>query len=147
LVSRSETEAVTYNKLFSVAVDANEKLPKYDYEPFDVICFDEVFMCNMYMLNKVRLCLNNLDKIIIGTGDIKQLPSLEDITNCQDKEAYTHHCLDAIFKYNIFLTICKRVGDKDTEEGDRNRKIYMKCVMTLEYINFQLKNSSGYIIY
>ena len=27
------------------------------------------------------------------------------------------------FNYNIFLTICKRVGAKDTEEGDRNRKI------------------------
>ena len=119
-----ETEAVTYNKFFSVAVDANEKLPQYDYEPFDVICFDEVYLCNMYMLNKVRLfCLNNPDKIIIGTGDIKQLPSLENITNCQDKEAYTHHCMDVIFKYNIFLTICKRVGGKDTEEGDRNRKI------------------------
>ena len=68
-----------------MAVDANEKLPKYDYEAFDVICFDEVYMCNMYMLHNVRLfCLNNPDKIIIGTGDIKQLPSVEDITNCQD---------------------------------------------------------------
>ena len=119
-----ETTATTYNKFFSVGVDVNEKLAPFDHGSFDVICFDEVYMCNMFMLNKVRqFCLNNPDKIIIGTGDIKQLPSIEDITNCQDKEAYTHHCMDVIFKYNIFLTICKRVGAKDTEEGDRNRKI------------------------
>ena len=30
--------------------------------------------------------------------------------------------MNVIFKYNIFLKICKRVGGKDTEEGDRNRK-------------------------
>ena len=121
-LQEKETEATTYNKFFSVAVDANEKLPAYDYEPYDVICFDEVYMCNMYMLNKVRLfCLNNPDKIIIGTGDIKQPPSLEDITNLQDREAYVNHCMDVIFKYNIFLTICKRVGGKDTEQGDKNR--------------------------
>ena len=28
-----------------------------------------------------------------------------------------------ICPYNIYLTICKRVGAKDTEEGDRNRKM------------------------
>ena len=123
LQERKGVEAVTYNRFFSVAVDVNDKLPAYDYEPFDVICFDEVYMCNMYMLNKVRLfCLKNPDKIIIGTGDIKQLPSIERITNLQDIEAYADHCMNVIFKYNIFLKICKRVGGKDTEEGDRNRK-------------------------
>ena len=49
-LQEKETEATTYNKFFSVAVDANEKLPAYDYEPYDVICFDEVYMCNMYII-------------------------------------------------------------------------------------------------
>ena len=31
--------------------------------------------------------------------------------------------MDIIFKYNVFLTVCKRVGAKDGEEGDRNREI------------------------
>ena len=98
------------------------KSPKYDYEPFDVICFDEVYMCNMYMFNKVRLfCLNNPVNIFIGAGDIKQVPSLEDITNLQDRETYVNHCMNVIFKYNIFFKIRKRVGGKDTKEGDRNR--------------------------
>ncbi len=30
--------------------------------------------------------------------------------------------MDIIFKYNIYLKICKRVGGKDTEEGERNRQ-------------------------
>ena len=36
---------------------------------------------------------------------------------------YMNHCVDLIFKHNIFLNICKGAGGKDTEEGDRNRKI------------------------
>ena len=34
---------------------------------------------------------------------------------------FSDSCLDLIFS-NIFLKICKRVGGKDTEEGERNRK-------------------------
>ena len=47
-------EATTYNKFFSIAVheDAGEKLPIYDYSPFDVIVFDEIYMLNLYTLNK-----------------------------------------------------------------------------------------------
>ena len=45
-----ETTATTYNKFFSVGVDVNEKLAPFDYGSFDVICFDEVYMCNMFML-------------------------------------------------------------------------------------------------
>ena len=80
--------------------------------------FDEVYMASMYMLNKIRLfCLDNPDKIITATGNTKQLPPIEDITNCQDKEVYANQCLDTIFKYNIFLEISKRV------KGEENRKI------------------------
>ena len=32
------------------------------------------------------------------------------------------NCIHIIFKHNIFLKICKRVGGKDTEAGERNRK-------------------------
>ena len=70
------------------------------------------------MLNKIRLfCLDNPDKIIIATGDTKQLSPIEDITNCQDKEVYANQCLDTIFKHNIFVEISKRV------KREKNRKI------------------------
>ena len=124
LLQEKSVDATTYNKFFSVGVALGEKLAPFDYSSYDVICFDEVFMCNMCFLNKVRLfCLNNSDKIIVGTGDTKQLPSVECITNSRDKESYLNHCMNVIFKYNICLKICKRVGAKDSEEGEMNRKI------------------------
>ena len=45
------------------------------------------------------------------------------MTNCQNPAVYIDNCIDIVFKYNIFLTICKRVGAKDSEEGERNREI------------------------
>ena len=120
-------EATTFNKFFSIAVsedEGNGKLPPFDYSMYDVIVFDEVFMVNLYIKNRIRLfCLNNPDKIRILTGDTKQLPCFEEHTDCQNEEEYANHCVDVICPYNIYLTICKRVGAKDTEEGDRNRKL------------------------
>ena len=120
-------EATTFNKFFSIAVsedEGNGKLPIFVYSMYDVIVFDEVFMVNLYIKNRIRLfCLNNPDKIRILTGDTKQLPCFEEHTDCQNEEEYSNHCVDVICPYNIYLTICKRVGAKDTEEGDRNRKI------------------------
>ena len=92
--------------------------------PFNVIVFDEIYMSNLYVLNKVRQFINdNPDIIVIGTGDVKQLQGVEVMTNCQNPATYMDICLDIIFKYNIFSAICKRVGAKDSEEGDINREI------------------------
>ena len=131
LLQEKEVEATTYNKSFSIAVheDVGEKLPQYDYSPYDIIVFDEIYMSNLYVLNKVRLfIMNNPDKIVIATGDVKQLQGIEAMTNCQDPATYMDNCLDTIFKYNICLTVCRRVGAKDSEEGDRNREIIKKYV-------------------
>ena len=143
-------EATTYNKFFSVAVDADEKLPPFDHSPFDVICFDDVLMVNRYMLNKARLfSLNHSDeKIIIGTGDVNQLQSVEELTNCQDHKTYIDNCMDVIFKNEIFLQVCKRVGGKGTEEGELNRKMmndmYNDCwVHKLPVEEFALKAFSN----
>ena len=119
-------EATTYNKFFSIAVheDVGEKLPIYDYSPYDVIVFDEIYMLNLYTLNKVWQFMENNTRIIrIATGDVKQLEGVETMTNCQDPATYIDNCIDTMFKYNIFLKICKRVGAKDSAEGERNRKI------------------------
>ena len=119
-------DATTYNKFFSIAVDSDEdgKLPKFDYSMYDVIAFDEVLMVNIFTKHRIRMfCLENPDKIRILTGDTKQLPCFEEDTNCQDEEAYSNHCIDVICPYNIYLTICKRVGAKDSVEGDMNTQI------------------------
>ena len=99
LLQEKEVDAVTYNKFFSISLEVGEKLPPFDHSCYDVIVFDEIF---------------------IATGDTKQLQPI-DCLGSQDKETYMNHCVDLIFKQNIFLKICKRVGGKDTEEGDRNR--------------------------
>ena len=97
-------------------------------------------MASPYILNKIRaFCENNPNLLIIGAGDVKQLPSIEPYTNCQNVQEYVDSCIDIIFKHNIFLKICKRVGDKDTEEGERNK---MKCMMTGGSRRWMLK--SGY---
>ena len=126
LLQEKEVEATTYNKFFSIAVheDVGEKLPAFDYSPFDVVAFDEVYMSNLYVLDKVRRFIKeNPDIIVIGTGDVKQLQGVEVMTNCQNPAAYIDNCIDIVFKYNVFLEVCKRVGAKDSEEGDRNREI------------------------
>ena len=126
LLQEKEVEATTYNKFFSIAVheDVGEKLPAFDYSPFNVVVFDEVYMSNLYVLDKVRQFIQeNPDIIVIGTGDVKQLQGVEVMTNCQNPAVYIDNCIDIVFKYNIFLEVCKRVGAKDSEEGDRNREI------------------------
>ena len=126
LLQEKEVEATTYNKFFSIAVqqDAGEKLPSFDYSSYDIIVFDEIYMSNLYVLNKVRLFMqNNPDKMVVATGDVKQLQGVEILTNCQNPATYIDDCLNTMFEYNIFLTICKRVGAKDSIEGDKNREI------------------------
>ena len=81
-------------------------------------------MSNLYVLDKVRRFIKeNPDIIVIGTGDVKQLQGVEVMTNCQNPAVYIDNCIDIVFQYNIFLEVCKRVGAKDSEEGDRNREI------------------------
>ena len=126
LLQEKEVEATTYNKLFSIAVheDVGEKLPQFDYSNYDIIVFDEIYMSSLYVLDNVRSFIkSNTEKIVVATGDVKQLQGVEVLTNCQDPATYIDNCLDIIFKYNIFLTVCKRVGAKDSEEGERNREI------------------------
>ena len=56
-------------------------------------------MSNLYVLNKVWLFIkNNPDKIVIATGDVKQLQGVEAMTNCQDPATYMDECLNVIFK-------------------------------------------------
>ena len=119
-------QETTYNKFFNIAVheDLGEKLPAFDYSPKKVVVFDEVYMSNLYVLDKVRRFIKeNPDIIVIGTGDVKQLQGVEVMTNCQNPAVYIDNCIDIVFRYNIFVTVCTRVGAKDSEEGDRNREI------------------------
>ena len=99
-------------------------------------------MANLYVLNKVRLFIqNNPDKIVVATGDVKQLQGVEILTNCQDPATYMDNCLGTIFKYNIFLTICERVGAKIVKKEKETEQKLMICMLTFGEINCQLMTS------
>ena len=109
-----EGEATTLNMFFSIPVNKGDDLPYFDHIDFNVIFFDEIFMSNIYIYNKIReFVKNNPDKIIIGAGDTKQLPSIQALTNTQPHDEYADRCVDKIFKYSMYLKVCKRVGEKD----------------------------------
>ena len=109
-----EGEATTLNTFFRIPVNKGDELPAFDHSAYDVIFFDEIFMSNIFIYNKIReFVKNNPHKIIIGAGDTKQLQPINDLTNTQPHDQYADQCIDKIFKYNIYLKICKRVGEKD----------------------------------
>ena len=109
-----EGKATTLNMFFSIPVHKGDDLPCFDHSAFNVIFFDEIFMSNIYIYNKIReFVKNNPDKIIVGAGDTKQLPPINDLTNTQPHDQYADQCVDKIFKYSMYLKICKRVGEED----------------------------------
>ena len=60
---------------------------------------------------------NKDGKIIVATGDCRQLKSVQPITNTQDYEPYVDSIIDNIFEHHILLRVCKRLHtdeDKDT---------------------------------
>ena len=50
-------------------------------------------MSNLYVLNKVSLFIqDNPDKMVVATGDVKQLQGVEILTNCQNPALYIDDC-------------------------------------------------------
>ena len=110
-------EAKTINKFFGISY-GDERLEKCDYSDIDVIVFDEIYFHNVGKWALIwDFCKNNPDKIVLATGDTKQLKNPERVSNTISFEKYADHCIDLIFKNNIMLYECKRLK---TEE-DRNK--------------------------
>ena len=129
-------DAVTTNKFFSIPVGDGDKLPEFDHSQYNVIVFDEIYMNGLRVLNCIRGFVNNPDKIIIGAGDVKQLPPVcDDLTNTRNAGEYVDECIDQIFKYNILLKVCKRLGPKDDPKANKNREI-LDSMMICGYIVF-----------
>ena len=108
-------EATTYNMFFRIPVHKGDDLPEFDHSDFDVIFFDEIYMTNRHIYKKVLHFKYQYEgrKIIIGAGDTKQLEPINDLPNTQPHDSYADQCMDKIFKHNMYLKICKRVGEKD----------------------------------
>ena len=113
-----EGKATTLNMFFSIPVHKGDDLPCFDHSDYNVIFFDEIFMSNIYIYNKIReFVKNNPDKIIMGAGDTKQLQPINDLTNTQPHDQYADQCIDKIFKYSMYLKISKRVSDDEQRKN------------------------------
>ena len=114
LTQEIDGKATTLNKFFSIPVHKGDELPYFDHSEFSAIVFDEIFMANPYVQHKIfKFIKDNPDKIVIGAGDVKQLPSIQEVSNTQPADEYMNNCLNITFKHSIFLKICKRVGEED----------------------------------
>ena len=99
LLQEKEVDAVTYNKFFSISMGVGGGLSPFDDSCYGIAAFDEIFMVNMNIWNRMMLfCLRNIDKIRIATGDTKQLQPINRLGS-PDKEM--NHCVGLIFKYKI----------------------------------------------
>ena len=123
LLQEFEGEALTVNNFFGISFGAT-KLEPYDYSDYDVVVFDEIYFSsrNTYWRMKQFVEENKGKKIIIATGDAKQLKPVQELTNTKDHEEYTNDIINDIFEYNINLKICKRLHSQE----DRDKLINIK---------------------
>ena len=119
-------EAITTNKFIAIPVGDGEKLPEFDHTKFNCTVYDEIYMNSLYILNRIwefakqfssaefakqigsaEFVNDHPEKIIIGAGDVKQLPPIEDLTNTRKPDEYADDCINQIFKCNTMLKIVR----------------------------------------
>ena len=114
LVQNYKSGGVTMNKFFSMSVDYDVMMSKFDSSSYDVIVFEIYFSCIKKFAKIKQYCEAHPDKIVIATGDTKQLEPIEKLSNLIDYDEYADHCVNSIFNYEVYLTIPKRVkSDED----------------------------------
>ena len=123
LLQAFEGEALTLNKFFGISF-GDVKLEPFDYSNYDVIVFDEIYFSslNTYWRIKQFVEQNKDSKIVIATGDTKQLKPIQPLTNIQDYETYADHIIDNIFENNILRKECKRLHTQEDKDKLNNIK-------------------------
>jgi hypothetical protein len=114
LVQNYKECGVTVNKFFSMSVEIDDFMSKFDSSGYDVIVFDEIYMSCILKLRKIKqYSESNPDKIIIATGDTCQLEPIDKLSNTMSYEKYADHCINSIFPNEIFLFINKRLKSEE----------------------------------
>eukprot|EP00438_Fugacium_kawagutii_P023181 Skav227407 [mRNA] locus=scaffold5580:24324:27602:- [translate_table: standard] len=124
LLQEFEGEALTVNKFFGISF-GDTKLEPFDYSDYDVVVFDEIYFSSASTYWRIKQFIehNKKDKIIIATGDGKQLKPVQELTNTRDHEEYTNEIITNIFDYRINLKICKRLHTEEDRVKLNNIKI------------------------
>jgi hypothetical protein len=117
-------ESVTINKFFGFNAEGESKhMASFDSSNFDCIIFDEIYFYNVSHLIKVHNYIkNNSTKIILATGDVDQLESIDVVSNVKNYEEYKNHCINSIFPYEIFLSENKRLKNDEDKLKLKNMK-------------------------
>eukprot|EP00438_Fugacium_kawagutii_P018169 Skav234138 [mRNA] locus=scaffold1519:11582:14900:- [translate_table: standard] len=123
LLQAFEGEALTLNKFFGISF-GDVKLEPFDYSDYDVIVFDEIYFSSLSTYWRIKQFVeqNKHNKIIIATGDAKQLRPVQELTNTQNHEDYTNTIIENIFEYRINLKECKRLHTQEDKEKLYNIK-------------------------
>lgn len=107
-------DSVTINKFFSIAMGGEKYVP-FDYSCYECIIFDEIYFCNLYVLSRIKNFIkNHSNLIIVATGDVLQLKSVERMSNnIIDEKEYLNKCVYSLFDNVIELKINKRFENKE----------------------------------
>ena len=115
-------ELVSANHFFGVGITEDSKTKRFNSSMYNVIVFDEIFLMDTRKLARIKKYMEaNPDKIILATGDTRQLEPVDPMTNNHaDTEAYTNSCVDLLFRDQLFLCKNKRLkSEEDREKLER----------------------------
>ena len=114
LLQELEGDVLTLNNIFGISF-GDVKLEPFDYSGYDVIVFDEVYFSSSSTYWRIKQFAeeNKSNKIIVATGDTKQLKPIQPLTNIKDYEVYADHIINNIFTNSILLKECKRLKTKE----------------------------------
>jgi hypothetical protein len=125
-LQKQEHKAITLNMLLGIFADGKEyaKTYSYDINPYDCICFDEIFLYEPKRLKKIDVFMKkNLTKKYFATGDIDQLQPIDiEVNNIPNLREYQQSCINQMFPNQIELKISKRLKT----EKDRNKMKNLK---------------------
>ena len=90
-------------------------LETFDYSGYDVIVFHEIYFSSLSTYWRIKQFVeeNKNNKIIVATGDTKQLKPIQPRTNIQEYEVYADYIINNIFINSILLKECKRLKTKE----------------------------------
>jgi hypothetical protein len=120
-LQRKGHKAITLNMLLGIFADGKEytKAYNYDINPYDCICFDEIFLYEPKRLKKIDIFMKqHSSKIYFATGDVDQLPPIDfEVNNILNLREYQKTCINQMFPNQLELNISKRLKS----EEDRNK--------------------------
>ena len=123
LLQEFEGDALTLNNFFGISF-GDVILEPFDYSEYGVIVFDEIYFSSLSTYWRIKQFVeeNKNKKIILATGDTKQLKPIQPLTNIQEYEVYADHIINNIFTNSILLKECKRLKTKEDKEKLKNVK-------------------------